>query len=269
MKSFKLLILIFLSMLITGCAGMLAGNYYEEPVIENGQVAKTVYGTVIKKKTRTARSVSIMQSASTAIEKMATVQPGNRCMSLTFEQINQLKADAQAAYIQGANNCNMFAAMERTVSQALGRAQSPQEAVARQFVSAVRASENGLTGRIKAIANPLAVTIGVKSIAKSFENVGIAAAKTGNTTVGNISVSDSGDTGGEGGFSPTGSTNLTIGDGNSITTAQGASTAGRNVLTPDNSSNGSITDDSKTQGAQTSETIEDGAEVEDDDGISL
>ncbi len=263
------LLILTLCLPLAGCAGLLAGNYTEKPVVLNdGTVAKTAYGTVIKDKKRTARSVSIMESAAEAISGMKDVQPVNNCVTLTFDQINQLKADAQAEYIRSANSCGMFAAFEKVVSQALGRPQSPQEAVARQFVGAVRASENGLTGRIKAIANPLAVTVGIKSVVGGYETIGKAAAENGNISIGTLNGAGSSSQHGGGAEGEAGaasvardgseSSNIIIGNNNQTNTAQdsGVATIGTNQNLAASATGNVNEQNSNNQGTTNADNIE-------------
>ena len=263
----KLLFLFLLFVSLSGCS-MFSGNYTETPIVKDGEVLTNRFGVAHKEKKRIARSVSIMEQAAVAIEHAKDIESINPCLTLTFEQINQLKADAQEAYINQAGMCNLMATMERTVSQALGRPQSTQEAIARAFVQSVLHVENGMTGRVKAVANPFAITVGVKSIATSFEEVGKS---KGNTTVGNINVSDSGDSvGGEGNTTTnTASTNLIIGDNNSTSTAFDNASSGENLLNVGASSSGSQVIDSKSQGQQTAEEIQAAAPTNDEDGIKF
>jgi len=259
------------STLLAGC-GTFAGSHSKTPVVKDGEVVTNIIGMPVYTTVRKSKTVTMIEQGVEYAKDVTEKNNGistNKCATYSFEQINQLKSgQAQAAYMENLKQCQFVVAISSIVSTALNRPVSEADAVMRSVAKAAIGIEKEATAKVKAIANPLAVTIGVKSIASSFEAVGKA---KGNTTVGNISASDSGDSvGGEGvNSTTTSSSNIIIGDGNSTNTAFDEATAGGNVLTPDNSSSGSLVVDGKTQGQQTAEEINAAAPTNDEDGLKF
>lgn len=306
----RFLIVFFAALFLSGCAS-LSGNYEERLAIgPNGQIAYSkLTGSPIKLKVRQSRSAAIAQQGAEMMRALPQRQPGMQlsdpCPSIPAETLKQLSASAQAKYVEGLFECKRVAAENRPIEilgYALAQA-TGQRSDAAQLMDSVSKSiaavERETTNRFRAIANPLALTIGVKSVATSFQksneairDVGIAAAKTGNTTtVGNIAISSSqngtangtGGDGGAGGEGPggaggagTGSVNntkdgdvitLNIGGNASVATDDAMSQAGvtkSQQLEP--SANGSIVDDSKLNGSDTVDEFNGDKDVSDDDG---
>lgn len=298
------LILLILSAL-PGCA-MLSGNYEERlATTANGEIAYNRFTqNPIKLKVRQSRSAAIAQQGAkmmAALPSSRSQQPINYdpCPSIPDETLKQLSASAQAKYVDGLFECKRIAAENRPIeilgyalAQATGR-KSDAAQVMDSISQSIAAVERETTNRFRAIANPLALTIGVKSVATSFQksneatrDVGIAAAKTGNTTtVGNIAISSSQNgtahgTGGAGGEGSGGAGSGSIAntkDGDNITLNIGGNTS---VATDDAmaqsgvtksqqlepSANGSIVDDSKLNGSDTVDEFNGDKEVSDDDG---
>lgn len=300
----RFLIVSLLALFLSGCAS-LSGNYEEKLAIgPNGEIAYNKFtGNPAKLRVRQSRSAAIAQQGAEMMralpQQKAAMQVSDPCPSIPADTLKQLSASAQAEYVKGLFECKRVAAENRPLEilgYALAQA-TGQRSDAAQLMDSVSKSiaavERETTNRFRAIANPLALTIGVKSVATSFQksneatrDVGIAAAKTGNTTtVGNIAISSSqngtangtGGAGGEGaGGAGSGAVTNTK-DGDNITLNIGGNTA---VATDDAmsqagvtksqqlepSANGSIVDDSKLNGSDTVDEFNGDKDVSDDDG---
>lgn len=300
----RAILLCLLCLTFSGCAS-LSGNYEEVlAVTPNGEIAYNRFTrSPIKLKKRQSRSAAIAEQGAKMIQSLPAKQAqsftSDPCPSIPADTLKQLSASAQAKYVEGLFECKRIAAENRPIeilgyalAQATGR-KSDAAQVMESIGQSIAAVERETTNRFRAIANPLALTIGVKSIATTFQksneatrDVGIAAANTGNTTtVGNIAISTSQNatasgTGGAGGEGAGGAgsgtiTNtkegdvvaVNIGGNTAVATDDAMSQSGvtkSQLLEP--SANGSIVDDSKLNGADTVDEFNGNKEVSDDDG---
>lgn len=278
--------------LLSGCSsfgGFSSGTYNKRPAVNpvTGELlTDPLTRRPIYEVNRVARPVAIMQASTPQVvqsEQQAPAVPLVHCNYLAADQIAGMSATGQAEYFRGVSSCQQsqfmsqaLTAMPEVVNSALNRPVSEADALARAGVKAVQAAENGLTNRVRAVANPLAVTIGVKSVAKSFERVGTAAAETGNITVGSVNSSASrhaagGAHGEEGMFAvPEGgpsSSQVIIGNNNRTATAfdsgQAVNGINQDLAT---SATGNVNNDGKQNGTITADEQNGQPVNNDDDG---
>lgn len=322
MKFFKIIVSVLSLLAITACVpkGMFAGNYEEKALLdgEGKAVVSRITGAPKTLVTRESKeSVAFKQGAKavTAVAKLETSRNELKaaelkstswnCDTLAFDEVNKLKESAQSTYMQSVMMCKLakgyqdgMRILEGVVDKALRK--DPVVEVAQAFnQGAVEVSREGtkklnsvtgnVFGAVKEIGIVRSVVGGFTSFSDNQTEVATLATQTGNTTVGDISISSSQPSNnvpqGSSGDTPTGSTiasspvrsgteSTTLVLGNNNTTAT-AFDNGINQLDNqstqqlESSATGSITDDSKTNGNQVSDQLTGDNQSNDEDGIKL
>ncbi len=216
-------LLISLTFTLQGCStlgSLWAGDYKEELAkSEGGAIASNpLTRQPIKLKSRQSKSAAISEDAAQAITAVANLeieqlklerirlessQGATTCTTMTPEQIAELTKEGEVAYFQNEQACRMFQFMNQTTNLLAGaltaalKGESDVANVANSFMSAVANVEREGTNKLRAIVNPLAISIGVRERERTARNGQDAfagavadAAAVGNTTTGDIFVGD-------------------------------------------------------------------------------
>lgn len=198
MKS-KFILLIIIFAMLSGCS-MFAGEYTKTAVLNSqGEVVTNLFGMPVYNKSRVARSVSIVSHASKAAADANPSNATSGCNYLTSEQVTELSATGQGEYFRAVGSCQMMAMTTSVVDSAMNRPGSEAEAIMREASRAVQYSEDGMTKRVAAVANPLAVTVGIRARERTAQiqaqsntsAIQTVAENGGSTTVGDITISQS------------------------------------------------------------------------------
>lgn len=186
MKFGKLILTALLALSLTGCAGLLAGDYTKTVATNplTGEVLLNRFGIPIYNKTRTSRSVAIMRDNGTT---SVSTKPADPCGELTTEVMAglvQLTATGQAEFFRSRSDCQQTAAMGNIVAYATGQPTTEAGQVAREKQKAVAHSEKGLTDRTVGFVGGIVSATTAKVLGDAVEagfnatrDVGIAAAE--------------------------------------------------------------------------------------------
>lgn len=297
----KSLLTLLITLALAGC-GTLSGSYTKRPVINaDGTVVTNSFGMTVYETVKISQHAAIAQAGAQAFAHKQKAEPEPPCGGLSIDQVQGLSASGQVEYFRAVGECERSRATTKLVAAALGRPMSDGDAITRNYADIVESIENGKSRRfasgvnaVTSLGTSLVIGTAVKAGFEATRDVGIAAAEnSGDTTVGNISVSSSqhssadGNTGGMASAGEMGSATggdgsgvasntrsdaspvtINIGDGNGVANGENTRTFvdTRSTQQIDPSGNGSITDGSKTNGSQTADDLTGDNEANDPDG---
>jgi hypothetical protein len=273
----KLLIIMFLLVSITGCAGTVKQSYQ---LNAKGEPIFSKYlGRPLMKRERTSKTTDLGGSLASSVESMAKQNieqikldiareknrrgiDASQCNTATPEQIAAMPSATGAAYyanyglcLISAQSSQMVSLMASALENAL-KGDSDLQTVAKVYGSAINTVETEDTRQISAVANPLQkvglgieLRKGVQSGNEAVRDTGIAGINgAGDTTVGNISLG--------GGLSNGAQAN--VGEGEGGGSGQGTSTntsnGGTTIVNIGDENNTAISNDSGRSFAGTTAT---------------
>lgn len=237
----KLPIILIVTSLLVGCSGEYRKIPLQKP---DGTLVTNALGMPVYEKIKISRSVAIMERANEAASNLPKEDQNKlaHCMYATPDQLAAMPATTGVEVARMMGQCAMAAGYSDIVAKALKLPQSQVEAIYQNSQRVVASVEKGMTDRV-AIGGRVAtgglITINTRKAIESshdaLKTVGTEAARTGNTTVGDINVS-----------------------ANQNTSADSNDGSGGGLADASTGENGSIAPSLSGSGSGVSDTIKDG-----------